>query len=369
MIKRIIDELTAYILAALLIWCCILLIRDQQFIHSDIILSVQRCINVIIPSLFAFMAFSGIIIGSKIYIYISKPFYPLSKYIFKMPNELFFIFLMGNISGYPIGAKLLVQMTEEHKISSKTASVLNCFCYGGGPAFFTGAIGLTVFSSSKIGLIIFTSAIISNTLIAVILNRIIKPKYTPEKQSVSLDSDCIVNSVISAGKSMFIICTTIIFFSVIISLLDSNGFFNILKSSGLSDNQLILIKSVLEISNLSELSGNSISLIPYVAGICSFGGICVLIQIKAIVGRTYSLKYFFISRILSSFLSGIICSLILRFYKPEVVTAAVANAKIVVQPNNTIPTLCLIAMIIIIFMHNEATKKAVRLKRTAMSKH
>lgn len=355
MTKKVFNEIFAYIATAFIVWCCIMLIKKEYYIQNEIYEAVKRCLNVIIPSLFALMALSGIIISSKIYTYISKPFYPVSKYILGIPNQLFFIFLLGNISGYPIGAKLIKQLTEEHKINQKTAEILNCFCFSGGPAFFTGVIGLTVFNNSKIGIIIFISVVTANTILAIILNHIFKPKYTEAAEKVCITSDCIIDSVISAGKSMFIICVTIVFFSAIMALAESNGFFDIFKSLGLSQNQCILIKSIFEVSYLSQLSGTPYSLIPFISAICSFGGICVLTQIKAIVGKVYSLKYFLAARIISSALSWLICTIIMKFYKPEIITAASVNVKIVTQENNIIPSLCLIAMIIIITIHKKAT--------------
>lgn len=356
MIKKISKELTAYISAALIVWCCILLIKHEGCIHNQITESIQRCLNVIIPSMFAFMAFSSIIINSRIYTYISKPFYPISKYIFAMPNELFFVFIMGNISGYPIGAKLLTQLVEENKISKRSAAVLNCFCYNGGPAFYSGAIGMTVFGSSNIGIIVFISTVTANAIIAVILNRLCKHEYTDQKQGLELNSDTIVNAVMSSGKSMFTVCITIIFFSVITSMLDINGFFDLFKSAGLSDSQCTLIKTIFEISNLSELKDNDLSSLPFICALCSFGGICVLMQIKSIVKNTYSLKYFIGVRLLSMPLSGMVCWIIMKFYSPEIIPAAAVSSQIVAQPDNIIPSACLAAMIIILFMHKKAAR-------------
>lgn len=356
MIKKFSKELIAYISSALIVWFCILLIKQEGCIHAQIVSAIDRCLNVIIPSLFAFMAFSGIIINTGLHSYISKPFYPISKYIFAMPNELFFVFVLSNVSGYPIGAKLLVQLTEENKISKRTASIMSCFCYGGGPAFYSGVVGMTVFGSTQIGIMIFLSVIAANLVIALILNRIYKPQYIKEKQSIKFNSETIVDSVISAGKSMFTVCATIIFFSVIISLLEVNGFFETFKALGLSENQCTLIKSLFEISNLSELTDSNINLLPFICGICSFGGICVLIQIKAIVGKSYSLNYFLVSRVMSMPLSGAICSLILKYYHPKVVSAAAVKAQIVARPDNMIPSACLIAMIMILFMHKKAAR-------------
>lgn len=354
MTKKILKELFNYILGGFLIWCCIILIKHQGAIHQAIFNAILRCLNIIIPSLFAFMVLSSIIISSKLYTYISKPFYLITKFILAIPNQLFFVFLMGNISGFPIGAKLIRQLLEENKINKKTAEILICSCYGGGPAFFIGAIGMTLYGTTNVGIIIFISIVSANILTAMILNRSFKISFKTETKNITLNSDNIVNSIISAGKSMFIICVTIIFFAVVVAILESNGLFQFFSNIGFSESQCTLIKSILEISNLSELKNAGFNLLPQITAICSFGGICVLMQIKAIVGKAYSLKNFFISRVASAITSGFICKMILHFFMPKSIYTVAVNPQPIITSNNVIPSVCLIGMIMIVYLNKKA---------------
>lgn len=77
--KKIFKELTIYLAAGLTVWLCILIISKGNSIFSETTKAIERCLNVIIPSLFSFMAISAIIINTKIYRYISKPFYQLQN--------------------------------------------------------------------------------------------------------------------------------------------------------------------------------------------------------------------------------------------------------------------------------------------------
>lgn len=353
MSKKIFKELYNYILGALIIWCCIILIRQQGEISFAIQSATLRCLNIIVPSLFAFMVLSSMVISSKIYTYISKPFYPITRFILAMPNQLFFIFLMGNISGFPIGAKLIRQLVEEKKISKTSAEILICSCYGGGPAFFTGAIGMTLFGDYNIGIIIFISALSANFITAMVINRIFKINCELKKETVSFNSDTIINSIISAGKSIFTICLTIIFFAVVVAIIQSRGVFEYLKNIGLNEKQCTLIKSILEISNLLEIKNAGINILPQITAICSFGGICVLIQIKVIVGKVYSLKYFLITRVFISILSGFICKIILHFFMPKSIYTSALNPQPIMIPNNIVPSLCLMGMIIIVYLNKK----------------
>ena len=350
MTKKVIKETLTCLLAGLLIWLCVIVIREGKDIQVYIINSIDRCLTVIIPSLFIFMALSGIIIESRIYPYLSKPFHLISKYIFHIPNELFFVFILGNIFGYPVGAKLLSQLVKEQKINNKTAEIMNCFCFGGGPAFFCGAVGLAIFDNSKIGMIILASSLISNTIIAIILCRVYKIHCESDSKSPHFNSDIIIDSVLTAGKAILVICITIVFCSALVEIFDTYNFF---EKTSIDDNLTIVFKSFLEISVLSELNNRPYSLLPLISAVCSFGGICVLAQVKAIVGKPYSLSRFYIARIISSLISYFSCNLLLRLVKPEYVTAS-TQIKVPAEPDSIVPSCCLIGMIIILFMNKKA---------------
>lgn len=353
--KKAIKELIAYLAAGLTVWLCILIISNGNSVINGITRAIERCLNVIIPSLFAFMAISGIIINTKIYQYISKPFYPITKYILRMPNSLFFVFLLGNISGYPVGAKLLVELKKQNIIDKRTAEVMSCFCYGGGPAFFTGTIGLAVYGNTKVGLIIFLSVSAANFIIAIIMCRIFKLHCSETNEKIVFSSDNVIQAILSTGKSLFTICITILFFSVFMSLLDSEGIFSLVKQIGLSDNVCTLIKSFFEITNVSDLSPKSYKVIPFIAGICSFGGICVLMQVKAVVGKNYLMKLFIVTRFVAAILSTIICYLIMKSTIPVTLQAISDKTVFKLEADSFIPSLCLIVMIFTISFRKQIT--------------
>ncbi|MGN1133817.1 MAG: hypothetical protein ACI4RN_05105 [Oscillospiraceae bacterium] len=348
MTRKIFSNIYLCFCTAIIIFICIMLISRQDFISQAIISATKRCLNVIIPSLFAFIAISSILINSNLIMYLAKPFNFISKALFGFSGEIFITMLISNVSGFPIGASLLTKMLENKQISKKSAEILCCFCYGGGPAFFSGAIGLTVFNSTRIGMIIFLSCLTSNIILALILGRIYKPDFQASNPEVYLNSECVIQSVLSAGKAMFTICVTIVFFSAIIAIIESMGILGMLP-----EKIEPIIKGILEISNLSDISIKSRSIIPIVTAICSFGGICVLLQIKAIVKDKFSLKYFLIARTFAMIIAYGISFLLVRKFLPKEVFASAHYTKAIIDTDNIIPSVCLMCMIFIIFMGNK----------------
>lgn len=64
MLKRLAKELCIYILAGVVIWFCIITISGGESVKLGISEAVDRCMNIIIPSLFVFMALSQILVSS-----------------------------------------------------------------------------------------------------------------------------------------------------------------------------------------------------------------------------------------------------------------------------------------------------------------
>lgn len=351
MYKKLFRELGIYILTGLLIWYCIILISGGVSVQSGIVNAVDRCLNVIIPSLFAFMAASQILISGGFYYYVSLPFYPLSRFLLRIPTGFFFVFLLGNLAGYPIGIKLLSDMVEGGKISKRTAEKMSCYCYCGGPAFYAGAVGLAVFRCTGAGIAVFLSIVAANLIIGIAMGFFGRGKEVCGKPKVCFKAEILTDSVISAGKSLFVICVFIVFFSTVMSAFDYYDIFDKIKTVfGISDNAVTLIKSCLEISCVTELEGSPFKLLPHIAGICSFGGLCVIIQVIAISGRRISLTPFLLSRIPAAFLTAVICRLIYPSFIPDSLEASASETVTFGIMNNFIPSICLIMMILLLIL-------------------
>ena len=97
MLKRLAKELCVYILAGVVIWFCIITISGGESVKLGISEAVDRCMNIIIPSLFVFMALSQILVSSGLYYCVSMPFYPISRFIMGIPPQLFFVFFLRQL--------------------------------------------------------------------------------------------------------------------------------------------------------------------------------------------------------------------------------------------------------------------------------
>jgi len=255
--------------------------------------SIITCLNILIPSLFPFMVISVFLTECN-----------LIRCVFKVPSTLLSkisginkkfcdLFFVGMIGGYPSAAKSISVMVKNNEINRKDASILLCFCTNAGPSFFITAVGCRMFLSIEIGLILYFSSILSSLSMLLFYSAKIKNYTQIEQQKTTKNySDIFVKSVISSCNTMTVICAFVIIFSVFLSFTES--FLNsvpFVKS---------IVFGVLEVTRGCISASYNFSLLNVLlaSGICAFGGICVIFQIKSICSeQSISIKPFIRSRL------------------------------------------------------------------------
>lgn len=316
-------------------------------------LSIERCVNVIIPSMFIFMCLTSAAVRSGIHHYLSLPFVPTAKYIFRMKTEHFGIFLLSMFSGYPAGIKLLTDCFRRNEISEKDFDRLSCFCFAGGPAFISGTVSGVLFPDTPAGTICFISVTAGNIAAALasgFLSAV--PKKNASHIKTDIGAQCIIDSTLSSAHAIFQMCAMIIVFGGIYKIAELSGltylisdFFSKITGFDIECTDAI-ISSVFEISNIVNMPPNSIGMLPVISALLSFGGICVLIQATAVSGGLLNIKKFLLSRIFSAAVSALVCRLISEHFNFGAV--AVSSFKPVHKKENLLPAILLFIMTVML---------------------
>lgn len=355
-------DIKKYFYFVLLLGYMLCLIIWSENIKIYIVNSIKICIEVIIPSLYIFMILSDFLITSNMYAIIGKPFSFVSRYIFKIPEHLFSVFLISSIAGYPVGAKLLSNLLQEKIIDKQDAEDMLTYCYLSGPAFICGAVGVNVFSDVKIGVLIFGSIIFSNVIIAIIIGitRTPPPPNT-YKDNLEIKFGHLIMSIANGGKNIFSICTIIVFFSSLICIIEKSGLVSFVAKI-IDDifnydysNSVAVIKSFLEISNIILFDDN-IKNLPIITALVSWGGLCVLFQIKGLISNRISMISFLFFRVMSMFLSYFICE-ILCIITFERYLYSSSSIQVGCGQNSPILTLFLLIMTILFLLKFSIEKK------------
>lgn len=347
-------KFTAAVLAVLYAFFLIVFIKD---VCAAVMQSLKVCLEVIIPSLYAFMVVSGFIVSSGVYVLLSKPFGLIARHIFRIPEEYFSVFLIGSIGGYPVGARLLAEMTASGRMSRADGERMLSYCYLAGPAFICGTAGVTLFSDMNIGMVIFLSILSANVMIAAIsgIGRPVPPKnHAPVRLEISLE--CLIRSIYGGAKGMFSICAVIVFFSSIICILDKLGALSLGASvlsriSALSyADSAAAVKAFIEISNITSFGKNDTELIPLVTALLSFGGLCVIMQTEGFVSGILSTRRFYLGRLPAALFSYFLCKFLIAIFNIRTVSV-IAPEGLAYRQNSLIPVIFLLIMTILLLLN------------------
>ncbi len=272
---------------------------------------VNSCLEVIIPSLFAFTVLSVYLQKSGIYKIALKPVTVLLSLLMRIPEELAAVYVLSAIGGYPVGIKLLSSLVSEGRLSGKDASRMMCFCYGSGPSFFIGIAGLGVFGSAAIGIAIFAACFLSSLIVGTLVCRFGNEiRLKPKSSGMDLSGECFISSVTSGAKVMFTVCVMIVGFSAATCLLSVSGINAVMEKMfsffGAGANSGAVFPAFLEVSRIRNIVPDKLFAAPLCAALLSFGGVCVIMQIAAIKEKSVSLKPFLISRLPVCLLSAVL---------------------------------------------------------------
>lgn len=344
-------KLAAALLSA---WYCLTETESTKTAVSE---ALSRCLNTIVPSLYAMLIISGFLIKSGIIDAVPLFFKRAGKILFGMNGSIYPIFLFSMFAGYPVGAKMLCSEYRSGSISKRHAELLSGICYGAGPAFIFGCISGQLYSSPTAGRIILLSTTASNILLAFAVSFLIRHSTaeSSRRRSIDISGNTLTECILSGGRSMTDICFMIIAFSVIASVLKDYGTISaagafLSELSGIdADSSEQLLSAFLDVTSVNGLPRGDYTLLPYICALSSFGGICVIFQIAAVTSGCYSLKPLIFLRLAAAVLSFLICNSIMPFMlKEEVLAVSTFNAG-AYKSGSPVPSVMLIIMTFMLF--------------------
>ncbi|MBQ8623514.1 MAG: hypothetical protein IJ424_03950 [Oscillospiraceae bacterium] len=244
--------------------------------------------------------------------------------------------IFGNIGGYPIGAKSVSETVNSGRLSKQKAEELMCFSFSCGPAFAIG-VSYSVYGNSLYGLAAFSSIFVSNLVLFMIYSFKNKKIQNQKCSYREFSTKLIVEAVSNAATAMVNISAMIAAFSALTALLEC-----ILPHIFVS-----VVPSVFEISNISELKYLPL---PVLTALLAFGGLCVHMQLIAIVNGSFKMKKFFATRFLQVPLAAIVSIAIDCIFNLDNYVTVSSHTVYISQSNSIIPFICMISMISIIFL-------------------
>lgn len=275
---------------------------------------LNLCYDIIIPSLFPFFVCSGLLVYSGFTQVLSKVFTPVMLPLFRINGSGAAAFILGIVSGYPLGASTACSLYENRYLSKTETERLLAFCSNSGPLFILGAVGISLYNSPLIGWCLYISHILAAVSVGIIFRfyssgEFIAPPYElsqPELPLSEVFSSALRNSV----NSIINVCGTVIFFcvavNIIMGLIPSREWYVILLSA--------LIEFTSGTVNISGLALPLVHKLILSAFVVGFAGLSVHCQVISIISKYHlSIKPYLLGKICHAFLSALYMLVILKF--------------------------------------------------------
>lgn len=243
---------------------------------------IALCIRAVIPALFPFFILSGIINSSLLGR--SVPFLqPIAK-LCRIPKGAESLFIVGCLSGYPVGAQLIAQAYHNGQLDSATAKRMLGFCSNAGPAFLFGMLS-PLFRNPAIPWLLWGIHIIGALLAGFILPGA-ESCYCKITQAQPIT---LVKSLQTAGQNIATVCGWVVTFRLLLGFC-SRWFLWLFPVE-----MQALFSGLLELSNgcvfLNRLSTDGIRFI-FASIMLAFGGMCVGMQTISVTGSLGTGYYF-----------------------------------------------------------------------------
>lgn len=323
---------------------CIFTICLVIFSKSNLIAAKNGLIlwaNNIVPSLLPFFIATELLSYTNVVSKLGNLLNPIMKPLFHVPGIGSYALLMGIISGYPTGAKIVVNLRNEGLCTKEEAERMLAFSNNSGPLFILGTVGITLFGNSTIGFLLLFTHILACLSVGIIF-RFWKYKNNSTSNSSSLNKntnkeevnfanlgDILGKSILSAIKTIVVIGGFVVLFSVILSILKSSNVIYILGKFiypflnflGIEDFHFAtsIVSGFLELTNgviqVTSIACKEISInIILCAFLLGFGGISILLQVYSIITKSdISIKAYFIGKLLHGALAAFYTFLLITY--------------------------------------------------------
>ena len=187
--------------------------------------ALQTCASVIVPCLFPFLTVSMLINRLGLPQWLGSKLQGPMAVLFGVSGTGAGVFILGLLGGYPSGAAIIADLLERKALEQEEAAKLLAFCNNSGPAFLIGAMGIGIFHSSAVGLLLYGVHILSALITGLFLSgtRLPKPKAQQVFFASTNLSSALPEAMTKSVTQILQICGYVVFFGAICGCLEETG--------------------------------------------------------------------------------------------------------------------------------------------------
>lgn len=295
------------------------------------------CGDVLIPSLFPFMALSSFLVESGLSDTIGRRLGKWTRRLFGLPGRCATGILLGFVGGYPAGAAACAKMYKRGDLTAEEARRMMRFCVVSGPAFVVSTVGAGLLRSTFHGWLLLFAQWTAALCIGVFGGRLQQdhPSPPPAKSvGVSLFS-AMGTAVGDAARAMLVLCGFVTAATCFLSLLDAVG----------------LPQTVTDvIAAVTEVSVGCIAWAPrgvLLSACIGFGGLSVHGQIASLfAGQPLLDRGFFVARLMHALLAAGLTAVLFHLFPLPLAVFAPQTATVLPFSSGFTGSLALLATVI-----------------------
>ena len=294
--------------------CIILLFIKSENVYTCVSNSLNIFLHTLVPSLYIYLFITEILINTNLIYNLSFGISKILSKIFRIPKDATFIILISFLLGYPNSAKCIAKLYNDGKISLPLARKLVSFTNNASPSYILCAIGISMFNSLSIGIILLISHFLSSIIIGICYpysQHIIQQNVSISNSFYKISSpfDILLTSTLNSFKTLGIILGYLIIFSLVPSIL-----LNDLKAPNLIKSFLAGIFEITTgIQSVSILPLNTTTAILLTSFTLSFSSVMIIFQVYSFVYKIgIKLKELMFYKLLQGIISTIITYVILN---------------------------------------------------------
>lgn len=284
------------------------------------------CVKSVLPTLFPFMTAALLLTKLGLAEIAAAHLDTFMRRVFNVSGACAPAFVLGTLSGFPVGAKVISGIYERGGCSRLDAERTLAFCNAAGPAFVMGSVGATMFADSGAGVILWAVQLVCSVAIGVAFGRIRGSSgqgsvsvLPPRREPISLFK-AFSESVTESLFSVLSVCAFVVFFSVFICICAQIGLFDAVSAAVcalLPVDPLIvealctgIIEMTSGVSMLADVcartSASPVAAMAMVSAVLGWTGLCVHMQIFSCI-RSAGLngKLFVAGRVVQALVSSV----------------------------------------------------------------
>ncbi len=312
---------------------CLGLVVTPRSVSAGAAHAMQLCVTTIVPALFPFFVLSRLLMQSGFVTAAARRCGFLMRTLFALPDVTVFALLMGFTSGNPVGARCTAMLRDADVIDADQGTRLMILCNNASPLFCIGVIGVGLYSSMRIGVVMLATHILSAILIAIVLGMYADKRSYVRHQNLTHTSTALslTDTVpLSQGLAVAVresvaltalICGFIIFFGALTSMVQAVGITGAIEAA-LSLVGVPYSVSAALVSGALELTGGVADMAVaevtiqwkcvLTALLLGFSGLSIVMQVYGItLGRGIDIKKYIVCKAIQGVLAALMCWVLL----------------------------------------------------------